>query len=78
VPAQGAIAAAVNCDGRIDLISAATDAVSRTLVPTTGTPQTWTQTLDNSVDLFLNLTAVCSASDALNTVQCKEAEWCFW
>lgn len=77
-PGQGSGNTTINCDGRIDLIHAAADMIARTLVPTTGTPQTWTQTTQNDVDLYLNLTATCGTSNASNTIQAKSLEWWFY
>ena len=76
-PGQGSGNTTINCDGRIDLIHAAADMVSRTLVPTTGTPQTWTvaTAIQNDVDLYLNLTATCGTANASNTLQCKSLEY---
>ena len=79
-PGQGSGGLTLNCDGRIDLIHAAADMVSRTLVPTTGTPQTWEKAtgLQNDVDMYLNLTATCGTSHASNYIRCKELEWWYY
>lgn len=73
VPGLGSGTCTVNCTGRVWSGGFAAP-YTYELVPATGTPQTWTQTLDNSVDLYFNLTAVCSASSASNTIRCKEIE----
>lgn len=79
-PGQGSGNTTINCDGRIDLIHAAADMVSRTMVPTTGTPQTWAvaTAIQNDVDMYLNLTATCGTSSASNTLQCKMLEWWYY
>lgn len=80
IPGGGSGNLTLNADGKIQLIYSAADTITRTCVPTTGAPQTWTvsSALQNDVDTYVNLTATCSASDASNTITCKEANWYFW
>jgi hypothetical protein len=42
------------------------------LEPTTPDTATWTSTIDNALTQYLNLSATWSASDALNTIKCKQ------
>jgi hypothetical protein len=41
---------------------------------TTPDTATWTQTVDASVDNYFNLSVTCSASDASNTIKCKQLQ----
>lgn len=73
VPGQGGTNATINCAGTVRCPGFAAP-YEYILVPTTGTPQTWTQTIRNDVDLFFNLTATCGTSHASNAITCKELE----
>lgn len=44
------------------------------MVPTSGSPQTWTATLDDTLNYFVNLSATWSASSSSNTATCKDVK----
>ncbi len=48
------------------------------LEPTTPDTATWTQTFDNSLTYFINLSVTWSASSASNTITCKALRMYGW
>ncbi len=70
-PGQGANNATLNCVGKIYCGGFASP-FQYALAPTAPPVATWTQTVDNSVPLYPNLSVVCSASSASNAIRCKK------
>lgn len=70
-PGQGAGNTTLNCSGWIECAGFALLG-KNPMAPGGGNSATWTATIDNSVELYLNLSATCSASNAANTIRCKK------
>jgi hypothetical protein len=69
-PGQGAGNTTLNCAGFVQSGGFAAP-YTYALHPTTPPTATWTQTVNNAVELYPNLSATCSASDAANAIRCK-------
>jgi hypothetical protein len=70
-PGLGTNLCTLLCQGKVESEGFASP-FSAPLEPTTPDTQTWTQTIDGSLMQFFNLSATCSASDALNIIRCKK------
>lgn len=69
-PGQGAGNTTLSCEGYFASAGFALLGLNP-LSPGGGASATWTQTVNNAVKLYPNLSAVCSASDAANLIKCK-------
>lgn len=69
-PGQGTNNTTLNCHGWISSAGLALLG-QNPLSPGGGASATWTATVDNSVELYPNLSATCSANSASNTIRCK-------
>lgn len=72
-PGQGSGATTLICAGYVASPGGFASPFVYALEPTTPDTATWTQTIDNSVTQYFNLSVTCSASSASNTIQCKQA-----
>lgn len=70
-PGQGATNTTLNCSGYVASAGFALLGLNP-LTPGGGNGATWTATVNNAVELYPNLSATCSASDASNTIRCKD------
>lgn len=71
-PGQGTGNATLSCFGWVKSSGGFASPYEYPLEVTTPDTATWTQTRDAAVDNFFNLSVTCSASDAANTIKCKQ------
>lgn len=72
IPGLGTTNTTLGCSGKVLSPGGFASPFIYAMEPTTPDTGTWTATLDNSLNQYMNLSATWSASSASNTITCKQ------
>lgn len=72
-PGSGTNNCTLSCSGVVRSMGGFASPFEYATSPGGGESGTWTATINSDLTQYLNLSVVCSASDASNTITCKEA-----